>query len=103
MTRSKLGTSSDSVYRSNSRPWSPSRNTNGMIVGKFGNVTGNLAGDNTGDGIHVGSGSQVNGNTATENTVGIWVECPSMVTRNESWNNTTNYSNLTGCRASGNQ
>jgi hypothetical protein len=79
-------------------------NTNGMIVAKFSNVTGNLAADNAGDGIHVGSGSQVNGNTATENTgVGIWVECPGMVTRNESWNNATNYSDLTGCRVSLNQ
>ena len=33
-------------------------NTNGMTVGKFSNVTGNLAGDNAGDGIHVGSGSR---------------------------------------------
>jgi hypothetical protein len=79
-------------------------NANGMLVGKSSNVTGNLAGDNAGDGIHVGPGSQVNGNSATENRgVGIWVECPGMVTRNESWNNGTNYSNLTGCRASSNQ
>ena len=79
-------------------------NANGMIVGKASNVTGNLAGDNAGDGIHVRSGSQVSGNTATENRgVGILVECPGTVTRNESWNNATNYSNLTGCRASSNQ
>jgi hypothetical protein len=79
-------------------------NARGMIVGKSGNVTGNLAGDNAGDGIRVGPGSQVIGNTATENSgVGIWVECPGSVARNESWNNTTNYSNLTGCRVSNNQ
>jgi hypothetical protein len=79
-------------------------NANGMLVGKSSNVTGNLAGDNAGDGIHVGPGSQVNGNSATENRgVGIGVECPGMVTRNESWNNTTNYSDLKGCRASNNQ
>ena len=80
-------------------------NANGMIIGKSSNVTGNLADNNDGDGIHVGSGSQVNNvNIATENGgVGIWVECPGMVTKNESWNNATNYSDLIGCRASNNQ